>query len=151
MGQRGSGTGGWWLWLVTGVVVTIGAVVLLEPWFRVSSWVAAGWGSLAVTAFQGRRRVDVRRPVAWVLCAAMVLFFVGAALLLGAAGLSDDDDDRTDSVVPGAVLGAVMVAADAIALLVLRALHRRKAVTDEVERHRAEEAALPTTTADDLT
>ena len=150
MGQRGSGTGGWWLWLVTGVVVTIGAVVLLEPWFRVSSWVAAGWGSLAVTAFQGRRRVDVRRPVAWVLCAAMVLFFVGAALLLGAAGLSDDDD-RTDSVVPGAVLGAVMVAADAIALLVLRALHRRKAVTDEVERHRAEEAALPTTTADDLT
>jgi hypothetical protein len=145
MGQRGNGNdGGWWVCVVTGVVVTIGAVVLLEPWFRLSSSTAIGWGAFAAASFPSRRRADVRNPALWVLSAAMMLVFVGLALLLGAAGIGNFDG-RTDSVVPGAVLGGVLFAAGALGLLVLRVRQRRKAVTDEVERHRAEHAA-PTTT-----
>jgi hypothetical protein len=143
MGQRGNGTGGWWVWVITGVVITIGAVALLEHWFRVSSSAAIGWGTFAAASFHSRRRVDVRSPALWGMSAVMVFLLIGLTLLLGAAGLSNDD--RTDSVVPGAVLGGALFAAGALGLLVLRVLQRRKAVTDEVERHRAEHAA-PTTT-----
>jgi hypothetical protein len=145
MGQRGNGAGGWWLWVITGVVVTIGAVMLLEPWFRVSSSAALGWGAFAAASFDNRRRADVRSPALWGMSAVVVLLLVGLTLLLGAAGLGNDEG-RTDSVVPGAVLGGVLFAAGALGLLVLRVLQRRKAVSDEVERHRAEHTAPTTTT-----
>ncbi|WIB36474.1 hypothetical protein [Curtobacterium sp. MCJR17_043] len=63
---------------------------------------------------------------------------VGLALLLGAVGLGSDDE-RTDSPVPGAVLGGVLVAAGALGFLLFWLRQRRTAVDAEVERYRAAE------------
>ncbi|MBF4582947.1 hypothetical protein ITJ54_09735 [Curtobacterium sp. VKM Ac-2865] len=147
MRERQTGTRGWWLWAVGGAVVCIAAVVLLEPWFRVTSTASIGWAVFAAVSFTDRRRIDVRRPVFWWLSASMVLLGVGLSLVLGAVGLSNDD--RTDSVVPGAVLGGVMMVLGALGLLVAAIRHRRRAVDAEVERVRDEQT--PTATADDRT
>jgi drug/metabolite transporter (DMT)-like permease len=146
MTERQTGTRGWWLWIIGGAVVCIGVVLLLEPWFRVTTSPAIGWGVFAGTTFRNRRGIDLRQRPLWWLSAAMVLLLVGLALVLGAVGLSNDDD-RTDSVVPGAVLGGVMLVLGAVGLLLVRFLQRRRAVDAEVERFRDEQSA--STTADD--
>ncbi|WIB11793.1 hypothetical protein [Curtobacterium sp. MCPF17_052] len=64
MTQRGS-TWGFWLWAISGVVVSIAAGVLLGSWFRIAAAVTIGWGVFAVTAFPTRARLDVRQPWLW--------------------------------------------------------------------------------------
>ena len=146
MTERQTGTRGWWLWIVGGAVVCIGVVLLLEPWFRVTTSPGIGWGVFAGTTFRERRGIDFRHPPLWWLSVAMVLLLVGLSLVLGAVGLSNDDD-RTDSVVPGAVLGGALFAFGALGHLVAVVRHRRRAVDAEVERVRDEQS--PSTTADD--
>ncbi|PZF67091.1 hypothetical protein DEJ33_07520 [Curtobacterium sp. MCPF17_047] len=136
MTQRGS-TWGFWLWAISGVVVSIAAGVLLGAWFRIAAAVTIGWGVFAVTAFPTRARLDVRQPWLWGFSAAMLVLLIGVSLLLGAVGLSNDE--RTDSPLPGAVLGGVLTAAGALSLLLGRAWRRRRAVDAEVERHRTEQ------------
>jgi len=148
MTERQTGTRGWWLWIVGGAVVCIGVVLLLEPWFRVTTSSAIGWGVFAGTTFRERRGIDLRLPPLWWLSAAMVLLLVGLSLVLGAVGLSNDDD-RTDSVVPGAVVGGVMLVLGAVGLLVVRFRQRRRDVGAEVERFRDQQS--PSATADDCT
>ncbi|WP_267424383.1 MULTISPECIES: hypothetical protein [unclassified Curtobacterium] len=148
MTERQAGTRGWWLWAVGGAVVCIGAGALLEPWFRATSSTAIGWAMFAGTSFPDRRRIDLRQPTLWWVSASMVVLLVGLSLVLGAVGLSNDDD-RTDSVVPGAVLGGVLMVLAAVGLFVVRFLRRRRAVDAEVERARDEQS--PSTTADDRT
>lgn len=146
MTERQTGTRGWWLWIVGGAVVCIGVVLLLEPWFRVTTSPGIGWGVFAGTTFRERRGIDFRHPPLWWLSAAMVLLLVGLSLVLGAVGLSNDDD-RTDSVIPGAVLGGVLMVLGAVGLLIVRFHGRRRAVEAEVERFRDEQST--STTADD--
>jgi hypothetical protein len=148
MTERQAGTRGWWLWAVGGFVLCLGVVLLLEPWFRVTTSASMVWGVSAAVSFPDRRQIDLRRPLFWWLSASMVLLGVGLSLLLGAVGLSNDDD-RTDSVVPGAVLGGAMFAVGALGLLVAAVRHRRRAVDAEVERFR--DGQSPSTTADDRT
>ena len=148
MTERQTGTRGWWLWAVGGVVVCIGALLLLEPWFRVTTSSAIGWGVFAGMTFRNRRGIDLRQPPLWWLSGAMVLLLVGLSLVLGAVGLSNDDD-RTDSVVPGAVVGGVMLVLGAVGLLVVRFRQRRRDVDAEVERFRDQQS--PSATADDRT
>ena len=136
MTQRGS-TWGFWLWAISGVVVSIAAGVLLGSWFRIAASVTIGWGVFAVAAFPTRARWDVRQPWLWGFSAAMLVMLVGVSLLLGAAGLSNDE--RTDSPLPGAVLGGVLTAVGTLALLLGRAHRRSRAVDAEIERHRAEQ------------
>jgi hypothetical protein len=102
----------------------------------------------AAVSFPDRRQIDLRRPLFWCLSASMVLLGVGLSLLLGAVGLSNDDD-RTDSAVPGAVLGGALFAVGAVGLLVAAVRQRRRAADAEVERVRDEQT--PTATADDRT
>ena len=136
MTQRGS-TWGFWLWAISGVVVSIAAGVLLGSWFRIAASVTIGWGVFAVAAFPTRARLDVWQPWLWGFSAAMLVMLVGVSLLLGAAGLSNDE--RTDSPLPGAVLGGVLTAVGTLALLLGRAHRRSRAVDAEIERHRAEQ------------
>ena len=146
MTERQTGTRGWWLWAVGGFVLCFGAVLLLQPWFRVTTSASMVWGVSAAVSFPDRRQIDLRRPVFWGVSAAMVLLGVGLSLVLGAVGLSQDDD-RTDSVVAGAVLGGAMVAVGALGLLVVVLRQRKRAVEAEVERFREEQAR--SATADD--
>ena len=146
MTERQTRTRGWWIWAVGGFVLCLGVVLLLEPWFRVTTSASMVWGVSAATTFPDRRTVDMRHPVFWWLSASMVLLGVGLSLLLGAVGLSQDDD-RTDSVVPGAVLGGALFAFGALGHLVAVVRHRRRAVDAELERVRDEQS--PSTTADD--
>lgn len=148
MTERQTGTRGWWIWAVGGFVLCLGVVLLLEPWFRVTTSASMVWGVSAAVSFPDRRHIDLRRPLFWYLSASMVLLGVGLSLLLGAVGLSNDDD-RTDSVVPGAVLGGALFAVGALGLLVVVVRQRRRAVDAEVERVRDEQT--PTATADDRT
>jgi hypothetical protein len=146
MTERQTGTAGWWLWAVGGAVVSIGALALLEPWFRVVAGGVVGWAVFAGMSFPDRRRIELRKPTLWWVSASMVVLLVGLSLLLGAVGLSNDNV-RTDSVVPGAVLGGVLFVLGGAGLLVARSRQRRRAVDAEVERFRDEQSAA--TTADD--
>jgi amino acid transporter len=137
MTERGSARG-FWLWVAGGVVVCIGAVVLLGTWFRIAPAVSAGWVVFAMNSFPQRQRLDLRSPRLWGVSAVGLLLAIGLALLLGAIGLSSDDE-RTDSPVPGAVLGGVLVAAGALGLFLAWRRQRRAAVDAEVEQYRAEE------------
>jgi hypothetical protein len=136
MTERGSARG-FWLWVGGGVVVCIGTVVLLDQWFRLASGAVAGWGVFAMGSLQQRRRLDLRSSGIWASSVGMLLLVVGLSLLLGAVGLSSDE--RTDSPVPGAVLGGVLVAAGALGLFLAWRRQRRVAVDAEVERYRAAE------------
>ncbi|PYY36692.1 hypothetical protein DEJ16_02970 [Curtobacterium sp. MCJR17_055] len=137
MTERGSAWG-FWLWVVGGIVVCIAAVVLLGAWFRIAPAATAGWAVFAVNSFPQRQRLDPRSPRLWSVSAIGLLLAVGLALLLGAVGLGSDDE-RTDSPVPGAVLGGVLVAAGALGFLLFWLRQRRTAVDAEVERYRAAE------------
>ena len=122
------------------------AVVVLETWFRVTSnTLVSGWVVFAVMTYQDRRRFRLRYPLLWWVSASMVLLLVGVSLLLGAAGIGNDD--RTDSVVPGAVLGGVLFVVGGAGFVVAALWRRRRAVDAELERVRDEQS--PSTTADD--
>ena len=137
MTERGSAQG-FWLWVVGGTVVCIAAVVLLGTWFRIAPAATAGWVVFVVNSFPQRQRLDLRSPRLWGVSAVGLSLAVGLALLLGAVGLSSDDE-RTDSPVPGAVLGGALFAAGALGLFLAWRRQRRAAVDAEVERYRAAE------------
>jgi uncharacterized membrane protein YedE/YeeE len=137
MTERGSARG-FWLWAIGGIVVCIGAVVVLGTWFRIAPAATAGWVVFVVNSFPQQERPDLRSPRLWGVSAVGLSGAVGLSLLLGAVGLSSDDE-RTDSPLPGVVLGGVLVAASALGLLMVWRRQRRAAVDAEVERYRAAE------------